>query len=83
MSTQQTWGVNPLACLGYPEKGVQGGLYFGMTGMMPHRKPDGSWVYPDSEKVLKAAGLRTIQHYVGVRRATILRYLSERPIYEL
>ena len=27
--TQQTWGVNPLARLGHPEKGVQGGLYFG------------------------------------------------------
>ena len=54
-----------------------------MTGMMPERKSDGSWVYPDSEKVLKAAGLRMIAHYVGVRRATILRYVSERPIYEL
>ena len=53
------------------------------TGMMPKRKSDGSWVYPDSEKVLKAAGLRTIAHYVGVRRATVLRYVSKRPIYEL
>ena len=36
--------------------------------------------------MLKAAGLHTIAHYVnyvGVRRATILRYVSERPIYEL
>ena len=54
-----------------------------MTGMMPKRKSDGSWVYPDSEKVLKEAGLRTVEHYIGVRRATVLRYVSERPIYEL
>jgi len=25
----------------------------------------------------------TSQHYIGVRRATVLRYVSERPIYEL
>ena len=37
-----------------------------MTGMMPKRKHDGSWVYPDSKKLLKAAGLCTIAHYVGV-----------------
>ena len=41
------------------------------------------WVYPGLEKVLKAAGMRTIAHYVGVWRANILKYVSERPIYEL
>ena len=54
-----------------------------MTGMMPERKSDGTWVYPDSEKVLKVAGLCTIAHYVGVWRATVLKYVSTRPIDEL
>ena len=43
-----------------------------MTVMMPHRKPGGSWIEPDSEKVPKAAGLSTVKHYVCVCRATIL-----------
>ena len=54
-----------------------------MTDMMPERKHGGPWVYPNSEKVLKVVGLHTIAHYVGVWRATVLRYVSERPIYEL
>ena len=54
-----------------------------MTGMMPDRKHGGFWVYPDSEKVLRAGGLCTIEHFIGVHRATVLRYVSERPIYEL
>ncbi len=54
-----------------------------MTGMMPLKKRDGLWVYPDSEKVLEAAGMHMIAHYMGVRRAHILQYVSERPIYKL
>ena len=38
---------------------------------------------PRLEKVLKVAGLRTVNYYIGMRRATVLKYVSERPIYEL
>ena len=31
-----------------------------MTGMMPKKKSDGSWEYPDSAEVLKAACLHTV-----------------------
>ena len=35
------------------------------------RSARGKWVYPASADVLEEVGLRTIKHYVGVRRATI------------
>ena len=54
-----------------------------MTGMMPEQKPSGVWIYPASGEVLEAAGLFTIDNYVKVRRNTILRFVSKRPIYEL
>ena len=54
-----------------------------MTGTMPHKAPGGQWVYPDSEDVLKTTGLYTIGKYVDVRRNTILRFVEQRPIYEL
>ena len=54
-----------------------------MTGMMPEQKPSGDWMYPASGEVLEAAGLYTIDNYVKVRRNTILRFVAQRPIYEL
>ena len=77
----ETWVLTPLLLCSLDGFHVRAARC--MTGMMPRRKPDRSWVYPNSKKVLKAAGLRTIEHYVGVRRATILRYISKRRIYKL
>jgi hypothetical protein len=37
-----------------------------MAGKMPAWNPDGMWTYPSSKDVLKAVGLRTIDHYTGV-----------------
>ena len=54
-----------------------------MMGMMPHKVPGGKWVYPDLEEVFKVVGLYTIIKYVEVRRNTILRFVEQRPIYEL
>ena len=54
-----------------------------MTGMMPRKKPDGSWTYPSSAEVLEKAGLHTIAHYMEVRRNTILKFLVGRPIHKL
>ena len=53
-----------------------------MTGLQPCREPDGTWTYQSSEKVLEAAGLHTIQHYVEVRRNTVLKFILDRPIFE-
>ena len=41
-----------------------------MTGLMPRKRRDGTWKYPKSTRVLKAAGLRTIDEYVAVRQQT-------------
>jgi len=54
-----------------------------MTGMIPEKDTMGNWVYPQTNEVLEKAGLFTVEHYITVRRATILKFIAERPIYEL
>ena len=54
-----------------------------MPGMMPQKAPGGQWVYPVWQDVLKTAGLYSIGKYVEVRRATILCFVEQRPIYDL
>jgi hypothetical protein len=54
-----------------------------MAGMQPTRNPDGTWKYPSSKDVLKAVGLETIDHYIGVRRKTIARFIVDRPLFAL
>ena len=34
-----------------------------MAGKMPTKNPAGTWKYPSSRDVLKAVGLRMIEHY--------------------
>ena len=53
-----------------------------MAGMMP-RKRGGVWKYPKSRKVLAAVGLRLVEYYIGVRRATIAWWITHRPIFNL
>ncbi len=48
-----------------------------MAGKMPTKNPDGTWTYPSSRDVLKAVGLQTIGHYIGVRRETIARFIVD------
>ena len=49
----------------------------------PRRNPDGSWTFPDTEAVLEEVGLRTISHYVEVRRQTIAAFIVNRPIFDM
>ena len=53
-----------------------------MMGMLP-KMTGGTWRYPKTKTVLAAAGLHTIAHYVQVRRASIMRWVVDRPILEL
>ena len=53
-----------------------------MTGLLP-KMTGGTWKYPKTKTVLAAAGLHTIEHYVQVRRARIMRWVVDRPIMEL
>ena len=52
-----------------------------ITGKLPKLEADGTWSYPPSEKVLRAAGLYSIEHYIGVRRRTIMKHIVDRPIF--
>ena len=50
---------------------------------MPCKEADGTWSYPDTGEVLEKVGLYPIADYIAVRRNTILKFISQRPIYEL
>jgi hypothetical protein len=52
-----------------------------MAGMQPTWDPDGTWTYPSSKDVLKAVELKTIDHYIGVQRETIARFIIDRPLF--
>jgi hypothetical protein len=39
-----------------------------MAGKRPTKLPDGTWTYPNSAAVLDKVRLKTIAHYIGVRR---------------
>ncbi len=41
------------------------------------------WKYSSSKDVLKAVGLKTIDHYIGVCRETIARFIVDRPLFAL
>jgi hypothetical protein len=48
----------------------------------PKKGPHHKWVYPLSSDALQECGMDTRSHYIDVRRATIFRYVVDRPIYE-
>jgi hypothetical protein len=48
----------------------------------PKKGPHHKWVYPLSSNALQECGMDTISHYIDVRRATIIRYMVDRPIYK-
>ena len=54
-----------------------------MAGKQPRLNPDGSWTYPDTEAVMQEVGLRSISHYVEVRRQHIFNFIVNRPIFDL
>jgi hypothetical protein len=73
----ETWKLSPLSL-----KSIEGFHIWAahcMVGKMPTRNPDGTWTYPSLRDVLKAVGLRTIGHYIGVCRETIACFIMNRP----
>ena len=54
-----------------------------ITGRFIHPDKDGIWVYPNSQEVLKQAGLTTIEEYIKKWRNTIhTSYVMTRKIYK-
>jgi hypothetical protein len=62
----ETWNLSPvsLKCL----EGFYLRAVWCMAGKRPKKLPDGTWMYPNSAAVLDEVGLKTIAHYIGVRR---------------
>jgi hypothetical protein len=54
-----------------------------MAGMQPTQNTDGTWTYPSSKDVLKAGGLKTINHYIRVCQETIARFIIDQPLFVL
>jgi hypothetical protein len=53
-----------------------------MAGKRPLKLPYGTWKYPNSAGVLDEVGLKTIAHYIGVRRQHIASYIVDKPIFQ-
>jgi hypothetical protein len=77
----ETWKLSPASLKSL--KGFHIRAAHCMAGMQPTRNPDGTWKYPSSKDVLKAVGLETIDHYIGVWRKTIARFIVDRPLFAL
>ncbi len=77
----EMWKLSPLSLKSL--EGFQIRAARRMAGKMPTKNPDGTWTYPSSRDVLKAVGLQTIDHYIGVRRETIARFIVDRPLFAL
>ena len=77
----ETWNLAPssLKCL----EGFHIRAAWHMAGKGPRLNPDGSWMYPDTEKVMKEVGLRSISQYVEVWRHHIFNFIVNRPIFDL
>ena len=54
-----------------------------MAGMQSTQDSDRTWMYPSSKGVLKAVELKTIDHYIGVCRETIARFIVDQPLFVL
>jgi hypothetical protein len=76
----ETWNLSPqsLKCL----EGFHLRAAWRMAGRRPTKLPDGTWTYPNSAAVLGKVGLKTIAHYIGVRRQHIPSYIVDKPIFQ-
>ncbi len=77
----EMWKLSPLSLKSL--EGFQIWAAHRMAGKMPTKNPNGTWTYPISRDVLKAVGLQTIDHYIGVRWETIARFIVDRPLFAL
>jgi hypothetical protein len=52
-----------------------------LTGEFIQQDKEGEWMCPKSEKVLKKAGMLTIDEYIQRRQAMIMKYAKTWNIY--
>ncbi len=77
---RETWNLSPvsLKCL----EGFHLTAPWHMAGKRPKKLPDGTWTYPISAAVLDKVRLKTIAHYIGMRRQHIASYIVDKPIFQ-
>ena len=46
-----------------------------LTGEFIRKMPDGEWIYPSTEEVMKKANLKSIMEYINQRREQVAKYL--------
>jgi hypothetical protein len=75
----ETWKLSPVSLKSLEGFHIRAARR--MAGMQPTWDPDGMWTYPSSKDVLKAVELKTINHYIGVCRETIARFIVDRLLF--
>ncbi len=73
------FGANGMACL----EGFHLRAAWCMLGSHPWKRPDGTWEYPNSEKVLWDVELQSISHYIGIQRQHIANFIVHWPFFQL
>ena len=66
----ETWKLSPLAMKSRR-----------MTGMVPKRGANGTWVYPLLKDASEVVGLYMIKEYIEVRHQNIASFIVNRPIF--
>ncbi len=77
----ETWSLSPSSMKRL--EGFRICAAWRMSGKRPERNVDESWMYPRSEEVLEAVGMKSIAHYVDVRRQTVAIFIVNQKIHEL
>jgi hypothetical protein len=69
----ETWSLSPLSMKRL--EGFHIRAAWRMSGKRPERDVDGSWMYPYSEEVLEAVGMKYIAHYVDIQQQTVENFI--------
>ena len=78
---RETWKLSPAGLNSLEGFHIRAARH--MAGMQPTQNLDRTWTYPSSNDVLTAVGLKTIDHYIEVRRETISKFILNQPIFAL
>ena len=76
----ETWNLSPVSLKSL--EGFHIRAAWRMAGKRPQKRQDGKWTYPNSAAVLDKVGLKTIAHYIGIRRQHIASLIVNKPIFQ-
>ena len=64
-------------------EGVHVGFLRQVTGMKARRLGDKTWTKEGPDRVLQAAGTKSLREYIDKRQATVAEWVALRPIFEV